>query len=204
MFYEVSKGHKLPHDPFYSVVVPRPIGWVTTVNSVGIVNLAPFAFFNGCGTEPPQVLFHNSTGRGDGQMKNTISNVEETGEFVVNLVTWELREQMNRTALNVSASIDEMDMVGLEAEPSVLVRPPRVKDSPAHLECRHIQTMEMLSNNKTFRNFIVFGEVVGIHISEDVMTDGLVDNTKFRPVARMGYHDYTVINEVFTMPFPTS
>ena len=204
MFYEVSSGHNLPHDPFYSIVVPRPIGWITTMDADGVVNLAPFAFFNGCGTEPPQVLFHNSTGRGDGRMKDTISNAEETGEFVVNLVTWDLREKMNRTALHVSQSIDEMGMVGLEAEPSVLVKPPRVKASPAHLECRYIQTMEMLSNNASFRNFVVFGEVIGIHIKEELLTDGLVDNSKFRPLARMGYHDYTVIDQVFSMPFPKS
>tara|TARA_B100000686_G_C16757606_1_gene956560 strand:- start:610 stop:1224 length:615 start_codon:yes stop_codon:yes gene_type:complete len=202
MFYEVSKGHNLSHDPFYSIVVPRPIGWITSINSVGEVNLAPFAFFNGCGTEPPQVLFHNSTGRDDGRMKDTISNVQETGEFVVNLVTWDLREKMNRTALHVPKHVDEMGMVGLEAEPSVLVKPPRVKDSPAHLECKYIQTVEMLSNKDSFRNFIVFGEVIGIHIKEELITDGLIDNSKLRPLARMGYHDYAVIDQVFAMPFP--
>jgi flavin reductase (DIM6/NTAB) family NADH-FMN oxidoreductase RutF len=202
MFYEVSKGHGLPHDPFYSIVAPRPIGWISTIGADGVVNLAPFAFFNGCGTEPPQVLFHNSTGRADGLMKDTISNVEETGEFVANLVTWELREQMNKTARAVPRSVDETTLAGLETEPSVLVKPPRVKASPAHLECRHTQTVEMLSNNKRFRNFVVFGEVLGVHISEDILTDGLVDNAKARLVARLGYRDFAVIDEVFSMPFP--
>lgn len=203
MFYEVSKGHDLPHDPFYSIVVPRPIGWITTISANCVVNLAPFAFFNGCGTEPPQVLFHNSTGRGDGRMKDTISNVEETGEFVTNLVTWDLREQMNQTARHLPRSVDEMKMVGLEMEPSELVKPPRVKASPAHLECRHIRTIEMLSDSPSFRNFVVFGEVIGVHISDDVFSNGLVDNSKLRPVARMGYRDYAVIEETFMMPFPT-
>ena len=202
MFYEVSKGHGLPHDPFYSIVAPRPIGWISTIGTDGVVNLAPFAFFNGCGTEPPQVLFHNSTGRADGRMKDTISNVEETGEFVANLVTWELREQMNETARAVPRSVDETTLAGIETEPSVLVKPPRVKASPAHLECRHIKTVEMLSNNARFRNFVVFGEVLGVHISEDILTDGLVDNAKARLVARLGYRDFAVIDEVFSMPFP--
>lgn len=202
MFYEVSKGHNLPHDPFYSIVAPRPIGWISTMGADGVVNLAPFAFFNGCGTEPPQVLFHNSTGRDDGRMKDTISNVEETGEFVANLVTWDLREKMNETARALPRSVDETSYVGIETEPSVLVKPPRVKASPAHLECRHIQTIEMLSNNKEFRNFVVFGEVLGVHISEDILTDGLVDNAKARLVARLGYRDFAVIDEVFSMPFP--
>lgn len=202
MFYEVSKGHGLPHDPFKSLVVPRPIGWISSLSAAGVVNLAPFSFFNGCGTEPPQVLFHNSTGYGDGRYKDSMSNVEETGEFVANMVTWELCERMNETARHVPSSVDEAAMAGLEMEPSVLVKPPRVKGSPTHLECRHIRTVELLSDRPEFRNFIVFGEVIGVHISDDVMTDGLVDMSKFRPVARMGYQDYTVVDSVFTMAFP--
>lgn len=202
MFYEVSQGHGLPHDPLYAIIVPRPIGWISSISVDGVVNLAPFAFYNGCGTEPPQVLFHNSSGWTDGRMKDSLTNVEATGEFVVNLVTWELREKMNETARHVASSVDEMAMAGLETEPSVLVKPPRVKDSPAHLECRYIRTVEMLSDRPEFRNFIVFGEVIGVHISDHVMTDGLVDSSKFRPIARMGYQDYSVIDSVFTMPKP--
>jgi flavin reductase (DIM6/NTAB) family NADH-FMN oxidoreductase RutF len=202
MFYDARKGHGLIHDPFYALVVPRPIGWITSISVDGVVNLAPFSFYNGCGTAPPQVMFHNSSGMTDGRMKDSLTNVEQTGEFVVNLVTWELREQMNETARHVASSVDEMAMAGLETESSILVKPPRVKASPVHLECRYFRTVEMLSDRAEFLNFIVFGEVVGVHISDAIMTDGMVDASKFRPIARMGYMDYSVVDNSFTMPKP--
>ena len=205
MFYEPKQGHPLPHDPFYSLIVPRPIGWITSISLDGIVNLAPFSFYNGAGLNPPQVLFHNSlvpensSGRAVGDAKDSVINVEKTGEFVVNLVTWELRNAMNKTARHVSASVDEMVIAGLETEPSVMVTPPRVKASPVHLECRYIRTVELLSNGPEFRNVIVFGEVIGIHISEEILTDGMVDISKFRPIARGGYYEYSILDNVFVM-----
>ena len=202
MFYEVNKGHGLPFDPFKSIVVPRPIGWITSLSAEGDVNLAPFSFFNGCGTEPPQVMFHNSSGETDGRTKDTLSNVEATGEFVANMVTWELREQMVETAAHLAPTEDEMAKVGLETEPSVLVKPPRVKASPTHLECRHIRTIELLCDRPEFRNFVVFGEVIGIHIRDDVMTNGMIDTSTLRPIARLGYREYSVVDNIFQMRFP--
>ena len=202
MYYEVGKGHGLPHDPFKSCIVPRPIGWISTVSQDGIVNLAPYSFFNGCGDDPPQLMYAPSGENIEGALKDSLTNVEATGEFVANLVTWELREHMNQTARHVAAGVDETALAGLETEPSRLVRPPRVKASPIHLECRYIRTVELRSNRADYRNFVVFGEVVGIHIRDEVMTDGMVDMTRFRPIARLGYMDYAIADNVFTMPFP--
>ena len=202
MFYRVSDGHGLPHDPFKSCVVPRPIGWITTVSAGGIVNLAPYSIFNGCGEDPPQVMYAPGGEHVEGGLKDSLTNVEETGQFVANLVTWELREQMNDTALHVARSVNEMEMAGLDTEPSELVKPPRVNASPIHLECEYIQTLELRSNRPEYRNFVVIGEVIGIHIREEVMSEGMVDMSKFKPIARLGYQDYSITDNVFTMPFP--
>ena len=202
MFYEIKNGHGLPHDPFKSCIVPRPIGWISSVSSDGVVNLAPYSFFNGCGEAPPQIMYAPSGENVEGGLKDSLTNVEATGEFVANLVTWELREQMNESARHVPPGTDEMALAGLETEPSVLVKPPRVKASPIHLECEYVRTVELRSDRESYRNFVVFGEVVGIHIRDEVMTDGMVDMTKFKPLARLGYLDYSVTDNAFTMPFP--
>jgi len=138
MFFEPKNGHGLPHSPLKSCIVPRPIGWISTISGDGVVNLAPFSFFNGCGEEPFQVMYAPTGRHADGGRKDSLVNVEATGEFVANMATWELREAMNETARHVSRDINEMEMVGLEMEPSVLVAPPRVKASPIHLECSYI------------------------------------------------------------------
>ena len=202
MFYEVKNSHCLPHDPFKSCIVPRPIGWISTVSKEGIVNLAPYSFFNGCGDDPPQLMYAPSGENVEGTMKDSLVNVETTGEFVANMVTWDLRTQMNESARHVPSDVDEMELAGLETEPSQLVEPPRVKASPIHLECKYIRTVELRSNRDRYRNFVVFGEIIGIHIRDAVMTDGMVDVTKFKPIARLGYMDYSVTDNVFTMPFP--
>ena len=175
MFYEVKNSHGLPHDPFKSCIVPRPIGWISTVSKEGIVNLAPYSFFNGCGDDPPQLMYAPSGETIEGTLKDSLTNVETTGEFVANLVTLELKDQMNESARHVSSNVDEMALTGLETEPSQLVNPPRVKASPIHLECKYIRTVELLSNRDEYRNFVVFGEIVGVHIRDEVMTDGMVD-----------------------------
>ncbi len=202
MFYEVKNGHGLPHDPFKSCIVPRPIGWISTISEDGTINLAPYSFFNGCGDDPPQLMYAAGGRNIEGALKDSLTNVEATGEFVANLVTWELRVQMNETARHVPAGIDETTLAGLETEPSRVVKPPRVRASPIHLECEYVRTVELRSNREDHRNFVVFGEVVGIHIRDEVMTDGMVDMTKLRPIARLGYMDYSITDNVFTMPFP--
>ncbi len=204
MFYEPKgKGsHGLPHDPFRSIVVPRPIGWISTLSGAGVVNLAPYSFFNAVSYAPPMVMFAANGQHAEGGPKDTLSNIVETGGFVVNLATWELREEMNASSAAVPRAVDEMAMAGLETAPSRLVRPPRVKASPVHFECVPVKTVELPADDPEAPNNIVFGRVVGIHISDDILTDGMVDMSKFRPIGRLGYFDYTVVDNVFTMPRP--
>lgn len=202
MFYETKENrHGLPHDPFKSCVVPRPIGWITTLGPDGTVNLAPYSFFNGVASEPPMVMF-SSNGPAPRPNKDTVANCEATGEFVANIATWDLREQMNRTSAPVPAEVDEFALAGLETEPSRLVSPPRVKASPIHLECRYERTVDLPCTSPGGRNALVLGRVVGIHIDESVLTDGLIDMAKVRPIARLGYMDYTRVDLVFSMQRP--
>ncbi len=204
MFYE-PKGkdsHGLPHDPFRSLVVPRPIGWISTISAEGVVNLAPYSFFNGVSYSPPMVMFAANGQHAEGGHKDSLSNIVENGEFVVNIATWELREEMNASSAAVPRAVDEMAMAGLEAAPSKLVRPPRVKASPVHFECVHVTTVELPTTDPDSPNNTVFGQVIGIHISDDILTDGMVDMAKFRPIARLGYFDYSVVDNVFTMARP--
>lgn len=202
MFYETDKPHGLRFNPFKSLVVPRPIGWVTTLSRAGIVNLAPFSFFNAVADQPPIVIIACNGNHADGGVKDTLANIRETGEFVCNIATWELREQMNQTSAPAPRGADEMKLAGLEPVHSRLVKPPRVAAAPAHLECVHLQTVELPSTRSGATNHTVFGKVVGVHISDDILKDGLVDMTRFAPIARLGYNDYTVVREVFTMRRP--
>src|SRR5919112_1175949 len=137
MFYAVSDGHGLPHDPFKAIVTPRPIGWITAMSAKGEVNLSPYSFFNAVSERPPMVAF-SSAGR-----KDALAFIEETGEFVCNLATYDLRDQMNATSAVLPRGENEMVHAGLAAAPSRLVRPPRVADAPASLECRWLQTVPL-------------------------------------------------------------
>ena len=205
MFYETARNdHGLPHDPFKSCVVPRPIGWITTIDAAGGLNLAPFSYFNACGDHPPQVMYAPSGPHAaEGGAKDSLHNVQETGEFVANLATWEQREAMRLSSSGVPSSVDEFALTGLETEPARLVRPPRVKGAPIHLECRLHKVIELLADEpERFRNWLVLGEVVGVHIDDSIITDGRVDQSKFRPIARLGYADYTTVDSHFEMPFP--
>ena len=204
MFYETkNNAHGLPHDPFKSCVVPRCIGWISSISRSDVVNLAPYSFFNAIASDPPMVMFATG-GRQPHGAKDSITNIEQTGEFVCNLSTWELREQMSLSSASAAAEVDEFAHTDLEAASSVLVKPPRVKASPIHLECVHYRTIDLPTSDPDpkARNAMVLGTVIGVHISDDVLTDGLVDMSKFRPVARLGYMDYSVADNVFTMPFP--
>jgi len=202
LFYETSiNDHGLPYDPLKSCIVPRPIGWVSTIDSDGVVNLAPYSFFNGVASSPPMVMFA-SNGRQPHGPKDTVTNCEETGEFVVNLATWKLREQMNKTSAPVPRMINEAELVGLAVAPSRLVKPPRVRDTPVHMECRHFQTVDLPSNRKDQRNAMVIGHVIGIHIDDSILVDGKVDLSRCRPISRLGYMEYARVDYIFTMDRP--
>lgn len=204
MFYETQDNrHGLPRDPFKSCIVPRPIGWITTLSRAGDVNLAPYSFFNGVASEPPMVMF-SSNGPAANPNKDSLTNCAETGEFVFNMATWTLREAMNRTSAPVASEVDEFELAGLEKASSRLVKPPRVKASPIHLECLVHEIVELPCTTPGGRNAIVIGRVVGVHISDDVFTDGLVDMAKVQPIARLGYMDYTRVDEVFALQRPSA
>ena len=201
MFYTTAKNdHGLPFNPFKSCVVPRPIGWVSTISHDGIVNLAPFSMFNQLAYDPPIVFFSGGSRRGSGRRKDSVTNAEETGEFVVSMATYELREKICATGEAVDPEIDEFELVGLTKLPSTLVKPPRVAESPVHLECVHYSTVTLPANRRDTVHHVVIGRVVGIHIRDDVIaSDGRIDIRKLRPLARLGYMDYTSVTEVFTM-----
>jgi flavin reductase (DIM6/NTAB) family NADH-FMN oxidoreductase RutF len=188
MFYETAKNdHGLPYSPFKAIVAPRPIGWITSMSAKGEINLAPYSFFNALTDRPPTVMF-SSEGR-----KDSVAFAEETKEFVCNLATWALRDQMNGTSAPFPRGVNEMDETGLAAAPSRLVKPPRVKDSPCVLECKWLQTVRLadLEGHVTDR-YVVFGQVVGVYIDDAFIKDGKLDTAAMRPIARAGYHDYFV------------
>lgn len=201
MFYEIDKGHGLPLDPFKCLVVPRPIGWITTLDTNGIVNLAPYSYFNAVGDDPPTVMFSSSAGDGPDRRKDSWRNAEAIGEFVCNMAVWDLREDMNKTSDMVPSDVDEAALAGLEMVSSRLVSPPRVKRSPVHLECRWLKTV-MIPQRGGYGpgdNGVVIGQVVAVHIDDRLIKNGRVDLQGVRPIARLGYAEYTVADTIFRM-----
>jgi flavin reductase (DIM6/NTAB) family NADH-FMN oxidoreductase RutF len=197
MFYEPARGHGLPHDPFKAIVAPRPIGWISSLGADGSLNLAPYSFFNALGTHPHLVMFSS-----EGE-KDSVTFVRETGEFVANLVSRDLGERMNATAVDAPRGVSEFGYAGLTPEPSRLVKPPRVKEAHAALECKVTEIHHPKGlDGSTGGRFVVFGEVVGVFIDEAVMTDGLFDIVKAGTTARLGYMDYASVTETFQMRRP--
>lgn len=203
MFIRSGEPHGLPHSPFSALIVPRPIGWISSLSASGVANLSPYSFFNAVAYEPPQIMFSCSGQHAEGGPKDAVKNIQETEEFVVNLATWDLREAMSDSSTPAPRDIDEFEAVGLAKEDATLVAPPRVKDSPVHLECKLSQIVQLAKLSDDAINVMVIGEVLGIHIDESVMTDGLVDIRKLKPISRLGYLDYALIDESFTMRRPS-
>lgn len=203
MYYEPGRiPHGLKHDPFKSCVVPRPIGWISTVDSAGRHNLAPYSQFQNVTFNPPIVMFAANQDS-KGVRKDSVRNAEETGEFVWNMATWELREAVNISAQELPPEVDEFELAGLERVASTLVKPMRVKGSPIQFECKYLNTLRFPGNGPMGSADVVFGKVVGIHIADDVLdANGMVDILKVRPIARMGYFDYTSVDSKFTMVIP--
>ena len=200
MFYEPNKrDHRLRHDPFKAIVAPRPIGWITSISAKNEVNLAPYSYFNGINSRPALVMFA-SEGR-----KDSVSFIEQTGEFVCNLATWDLREAMNLTSTPLPRGVNEMSHAELEAAPSRLVKPPRVKASPCALECKLIKIVAMATaDGQPVDCHVVFGQVVGVHIDDRFIVDGLLDTAAMKPIARCGYDQYAVIESLFSMRRPSN
>lgn len=203
MFYDPEAEAKpLALDPFKAVVVPRPIGWISTMSREGIVNLAPYSFFNAVCEDPPIVMFSSGGPTAADRRKDSHRNAEETGEFVVNLATWALREAVRVTSARVPEDVDEMALAGLERLPSVKVRPPRVAASPVHLECRYLRTIRIEEAAPEEDSAMILGRVVGMHISDEAIVDGRVDPARLDPIARLGYSQYARLGEVFSMRRP--
>src|SRR5262245_43668326 len=198
MFYETRKNdHGLPYNPFKAIVGPRPIGWITSMSSKGEINLAPYSFFNAITDKPPIVMF-SSEGS-----KDSVAFVEETGEFVCSLATFDLRDQMNGTSAPLPRGQSEFLATGLEAAPSCLVKPPRVAASPCALECRWLKTVTFDDvDGRKLDRYVVFGHVVGVHIDDRYIKNGRLDTAAMRPIARLGYDEYAVVAEVFRMTRP--
>ncbi|WP_233886287.1 flavin reductase family protein [Paraburkholderia flagellata] len=199
-FYDPARGHGLPHDPFKAIVAPRMIGWISSRAHSGVLNLAPYSFFGAFATFPPIIGFC-SEGR-----KDSISNIEETGEFVWNLTSKALAPQMNRTSAPVAADVDEFTLAGLTAAPGRSVAVPHVAESPAALECKLLQIVRLKTLDGTpMDNWLALGQVVGVHIREEFLKDGIFDTHAAQPVMRAGYRaDYAQIGEMFQMVRPSA
>lgn len=197
-FYEPSKGHDLAHDPFKAIVAPRPIGWISSLDAQGRVNLAPYSFFNAVCDQPPMVMFSSSG------LKDTVSNAESTGQFVCNLVTRELAEKMNQTSAALPHGVSEFEIAGLTAAPSRIVRPPRVAEAPAALECLVVQVIPLHDlQHRPLDTYLTIGQVVGVHINRAYLKAGLFDLLATHPVQRAGYlADYTEAVAGFQMKRP--
>ncbi|MGJ8628136.1 MAG: flavin reductase family protein [Sulfitobacter sp.] len=199
MFYRPQDGHGLPHNPFNAIITPRPIGWISTRDAQGRDNLAPYSFFNGVAYTPPQVMFASTGVKPDaGDTKDNVANIRETGVFCVNVVEHAARDAMNVTSAGLPRGQDEFVAAGIEKAVCDQIECARVAAAPASLECRMTQIVKIEGDN----NFVVFGEVIGVHLRDDCVVDGLFDVTRFNPLARMGYRDYSTVREVFEMQRP--
>ena len=199
MFYDTEKNdHGLPYNPYKSIVVPRPIGWISSLDRQGRVNLAPYSQFNNLGYDPPYVMFSASQKSSSGELKDSVANIIATGEFVCNMATYDLRDAVARSSEIVDPEIDEMLAVGLTPEASQMVVPPRISESPVHLECRFHTSLILPGCNPLNTTHVVVGQVLGVQIRDDVFTtSGKIDIARLRPLARMGYQDYTSVESTF-------
>lgn len=199
MFYRPADGHGLPHNPFNAIVSPRPIGWISTRDASGRNNLAPYSFFNAVAYVPPQVMFASTSAKEDrGDTKDSVANIRETGVFCVNIVEYAMRDIMNASSAALPADVDEFDHAGVAQTPCSEIDCARVANAPAALECRMTQVIKI----EGAHNYVVFGEVVGVHIRDDTLVNGRFDVTTFSPLSRMGYRDYTRVTEVFELARP--
>lgn len=199
LFYEPKNGHGLPHNPYNAIVTPRPIGWISTRGTDGVDNLAPYSFFNATAYVPPQVMFASTGQKPDrGDSKDSVGNIRDTGVFCVNIVEYAMRDAMNTSSKTLPAARSEFDEAGLERAECETIACARVAAAPAALECTLIDIIQQRGEN----NFLVLGEVTGIHMRDDCLVDGVFDITRFQPLARLGYRDYSVVRDLFALARP--
>jgi flavin reductase (DIM6/NTAB) family NADH-FMN oxidoreductase RutF len=198
MFYDaVRNNHGLAIDPFYALLAPRPIGWISTLSIDGQANLAPYSFFNAFATQPTYVAF------GSSGMKDTLRNVEASGEFAFNLATLDLKDAMNVSSAGVGAHVDEFELAGLAKAPCQFIKGPRVAQSPVCFECKHFQTIDLPDDEGRVKDWLVIGRVVGIHIDDRFIVDGRVQTGAMKPIARLGYSEYATVDSTWSMRRPT-
>lgn len=191
MFYRPENGHGLRRNPFNAIITPRPIGWISTTGPQGD-NLAPYSFFNAVAYTPPQIMFASNG------VKDSVRNIRETQVFAVNIVEEAMLRPMSETSAELPWQVDEFEHASVLKAPCTSITCPRVANAPATLECRLVQEIRALGND----NLVILGEVTGIHLRDDCVVDGWFDVTRFRPVARLGYRDYTVVRDKFTLARP--
>ncbi len=197
MFYDaIANDHGLPNDPFKALVAPRPIGWISSLAKDGVANLAPYSFFNAVAETPHYIVF------GSGGRKDSVRNIGETGEFAVNLATWELRTAMNASSAEVPHQIDEFELAGLSRAPCRKIKTPRVAASPANLECRLFRIVDLPGDDGTVDDHLVIGRVVAIHIADRFIENGRVDTAAMKLIARLGYSEYATVTEAWRMRRP--
>ncbi len=199
MFYRPEDGHGLKHNPFNAIIAPRPIAWISTKGNDGSQNLAPYSFFNAVAYVPPQVMFASTSAKEDRDgTKDTVSNIRETGVFCVNVVEYAMRQVMNETSGVYGKDVDEFDLVGIEDAPCETIDCSRVAGAPASLECELRQIVKLQGE----ANFLVIGEVTGVHLRDNCLKDGIFDVLSFQPLTRLGYRDFSRITEVFSLKRP--
>jgi flavin reductase (DIM6/NTAB) family NADH-FMN oxidoreductase RutF len=199
MFYRPEDGHGLPHNPFNAIVTPRPIGWIATRAADGSENLAPYSFFNAVAYVPPQVMFASTSAKPDREgTKDSVANIRETGVFCVNIVEYAMKDAMNLTSGPWPREVDEFEKAGIAREDCRTIPCSRVANAPASLECRVVRIVQLPGE----ANFVVFGEVTGVHLRDDCIREGVFDVLAFNPLTRMGYRDYSVIREKFSLRRP--
>ncbi|WP_107705891.1 flavin reductase family protein [Nocardioides allogilvus] len=197
-----SEKSPLPFSPFKSCTVPRPIGWLSSVSPDGVENLAPYSQWQNLTFDPPMVMF-SANQYPDGRRKDTVLNAEQSGWFVWNMATWDLREAVNISAMALPPEESEFDRAGVTKRYADLAPVPMVAESPVHFECRYLSTHRMVGDSNVGTIDIVFAKVERIHIDESVITpEGKLDIPKIRPIARMGYYDYAVVSDTFEMRIP--
>lgn len=198
MFYDaVRNDHGFEYDPFKALVAPRPIGWISSLSSDGIANLAPYSYFNAMAQAPHYVVF------GSGPRKDSLRNIEATGEFAVNPATWDLRDQMNASSASVSPFVDEFELARLTKAPCRLIKAPRVAESPVCLECRLFKVIDLPDDDGHANDHMAIGRVIGIHIDDRFIADGRVDTAAMKPIARLGYSEYATVTEAWRMRRPS-
>tara|TARA_B100001146_G_scaffold85362_1_gene75855 strand:+ start:748 stop:1356 length:609 start_codon:yes stop_codon:yes gene_type:complete len=201
MFYEVTeKNDWLTH--FKSLIVPRPIGWISSKNNDGQINLAPYSFFNAIATIPPMVVIGPGGYSKSGNNKDTLLNIKNNPEFVCNFVSWDVKDIMNESSYSFDNNESEIEKLNIETENSTMVSIPRVKLSPAHFECTLFKIIDLPSDSKGNPNHLIIGNIIGINISDNIIKNDRIDIGELKPISRMGYDEYALINTIFSMKRP--